>query len=209
MELCRQLFVAFTALLLGFGLLMVHSASITSWPTQFEQVYLSKHLTFLMFGLALAAFAASRTPDFWKRFAPGLFAITMILLVLVLIPGIGVRVKGAQRWIRIPGFSAQPSELAKIAVPLMMCWMIDRKSEHLNRWISGTFPFALPILFSVPGNSRLSARRCRAGFVCRGMAPEKFSVWIAAGCARRIGHFGHETLSATTNHRLSSVMGQF
>ncbi len=149
-ELSRHLFVSFAALLLGFGLLMVHSASVTSWPTEFEQVYLSRHLMFLGIGLLSARFAATRKPEFWQRFAPWLFVISIVLLVLVLIPGIGVRVKGAQRWIRVPGMSAQPSELAKIAVPLMMCWLVDRNRNRLNEWIAGIFPFLLTILVSVP-----------------------------------------------------------
>jgi cell division protein FtsW len=149
-DMCRNLFVAFATLLLGFGLLMVHSASVTSWPTEFEQIYLSRHLTFLGIGLVLAGFAATRRPAFWLRFAPLLFVVTVCLLVGVLIPGIGVRVKGAQRWIRISGISLQPSELAKIAVPLMMCWLVDRNRHRLKRWISGTVPFTVPVLFSVP-----------------------------------------------------------
>ena len=149
-ELSRHLFVSFAALLLGFGLLMVHSASVTSWPTEFEQVYLSRHLMFLGIGLLSARFAATRRPEFWQRFAPWLFVISIVLLVLVLIPGIGVRVKGAQRWIRVPGMSAQPSELAKIAVPLMMCWLVDRNRSRLNEWIAGIVPFLLTILVSVP-----------------------------------------------------------
>jgi len=149
-ELSRHLFVSFAALLLGFGLLMVHSASVTSWPTEFEQVYLSRHLMFLGIGLLSARFAATRKPEFWQRFAPWLFVISIVLLALVLIPGIGVRVKGAQRWIRVPGMSAQPSELAKIAVPLMMCWLVDRNRNRLNEWIAGIVPFLLTILVSVP-----------------------------------------------------------
>jgi cell division protein FtsW len=149
-ELSRHLFVSFAALLLGFGLLMVHSASVTSWPTEFEQVYLSRHLIFLGIGLLSARFAATRKPEFWQRFAPWLFVISIVLLVLVLIPGIGVRVKGAQRWIRVPGMSAQPSELAKIAVPLMMCWLVDRNRHRLDEWIAGIVPFFLTILVSVP-----------------------------------------------------------
>ena len=150
MDFCRQLFIAFAALLLGFGLLMVHSASVTSWPTEFEQVYLSRHLAFLTIGLLSARFAATRDPAFWKTCAPWLFLMTVVLLVAVLIPGIGVRVKGAQRWIRVPGMTAQPSELAKIAVPLMMCWLVDRNRHQLSKWIAGTVPFLLPVIVTVP-----------------------------------------------------------
>jgi cell division protein FtsW len=150
MEFQRQLFVSLALLLVGFGLLMVHSASVTSWPTQFERVYLSRHLVFLAIGLGLAAIAATRPPEFWKTMAPWIFMATVVLLVLVLVPGIGSRVKGAQRWIRLPGFSAQPSELAKIALPLMLCWTLDRNRDRLSHLFLGTVPFALPILVTVP-----------------------------------------------------------
>jgi cell division protein FtsW len=46
--------------------------------------------------------------------------------------------------------SAQPSELAKIAVPLMMCWLVDRNRHRLDEWIAGIVPFFLTILVSVP-----------------------------------------------------------
>ena len=150
MEFQRQLFVSLALLLVGFGLLMVHSASVTSWPTHFEQVYLSRHLVFLTIGLIAAAIAATRPPQFWRRVAPWLFVLTVVLLVLVLVPGIGARVKGAQRWIRVPGFSAQPSELAKIALPLMLCWTLDRNRARLSHLVQGTIPFVIPIVVTVP-----------------------------------------------------------
>ncbi len=150
MDFQRHLFVSLTLLLVGFGLLMVHSASVTSWPTQFERVYLSRHLMFLTIGLMAAAVAGTRPPQFWKQIAPWLFALTVLALVLVLVPGIGSRVKGAQRWIRMAGISAQPSELAKIALPLMLCWILDRNRARLSHPFFGTVPFALPILVSVP-----------------------------------------------------------
>jgi len=150
MDFHRQLFVSLTLLLVGFGLLMVHSASVTSWPTEFEQVYLSRHLVFLSIGLVVIAVAATRPPEFWKAAAPWLFILSVLLLVLVLVPGIGVRVKGAQRWIRLPGVSAQPSELAKIALPLMMCWVLDRNRSRLNGLFAGTIPFFIPVALIVP-----------------------------------------------------------
>lgn len=146
----RQLFVSLALLLTGFGLLMVHSASVTSWPTEFEQIHLSRHLMFLGIGLLVAVVAGTRSPEFWKAAAPWLFMLSVALLVLVLVPGIGVRVKGAQRWIRVPGVSAQPSELAKIALPLMLCWILDRNRSRLNGLLSGTIPFLIPIAIIVP-----------------------------------------------------------
>jgi cell division protein FtsW len=149
-ELHRQLFVSLALLLVGFGLLMVHSASVTSWPTEFEQIHLSRHLVFLSVGLIAAAMAATRPAAFWYHIAPWLFVLTVLLLMLVLVPGIGARVKGAQRWIRFAGFTAQPSELAKIALPLMMCWTLERNRARLSHVFAGTIPFAFPIALTVP-----------------------------------------------------------
>lgn len=148
MELNRHLFASLALLLVGFGLLMVHSASVTSWPTDFERVYLSRHLMFLAVGLSLAGFAASRRPEFWNAIAPWLFVLTIILLAAVLVPGIGTRVKGAQRWLRVPGLSIQPSELAKIALPLMLCWILSHGKSRRSLW--GIIPFAIPVGITVP-----------------------------------------------------------
>ena len=150
MEFQRQLFVSLSLLLVAFGLLMVHSASVTSWPTHFERVYLSRHLVFLAIGLTVAAIAATRPARFWYDIAPWLFALTVLLLVLVMVPGIGSRVKGAQRWIRIAGISMQPSELAKIALPLMLCRILERNRARLSHLIFGTVPYAIPIAITVP-----------------------------------------------------------
>lgn len=150
MELLRKLFVSYACVLLGLGLLMVHSASVTSRPTDFEEVYLSRHLLFLAIGVVAAGVAAFLPADFWKRAAPWLFLITLLLLAAVLVPGIGVRVKGAQRWIRYGGFSIQPSELAKIALPLLTCRWIAETGPRINGWWSGTIPLLAPTALVVP-----------------------------------------------------------
>lgn len=150
MDLLRKLFVSYSCVLLGLGLLMVHSASVTSRPTDFEEIYLSRHLLFLAVGLTAAGIAAVQPPEFWRRAAPWLFLITVALLIAVLIPGIGTRVKGAQRWIRYGGFSLQPSELAKIALPLLTCRWIAAAGPRITGWCSGTVPLLFPTLVVIP-----------------------------------------------------------
>jgi cell division protein FtsW len=120
----RGLFLTLIAVLVGFGTLMVYSASITSWPSDFEQVYLSRHLVFLLLGIGMAAASAHVPAEQWRRFAPVLFVVTVGLLVLVLMPGFGVKINGARRWLRFAGFSLQPSELAKLALPLLLARMM-------------------------------------------------------------------------------------
>jgi len=123
----RSLFILPACVLLGLGVLMVHSASITSWPTEFEQVYLSRHVVFLLIGVSAAVVCACLPARFWYHFAPYLFAVSVALLIFVLVPGVGTRVNGAQRWLRYGSLSLQPSELAKIALPLFVCRLIHRR----------------------------------------------------------------------------------
>jgi cell division protein FtsW len=71
--------------------------------------------------------------------------VTLALLVAVLIPGIGTRVNGAQRWLRYGPMSLQPSELAKIALPLFVCrWLVRYRQKHLGAFLL-SFPVVLPI----------------------------------------------------------------
>lgn len=144
----RAFFWALTCVLLGFGVLMVHSASITSWPTDFEQVYLTKHLKYLAMAVVSASVAAALPARFWYRAAPWIFLATLIVLIAVLVPGIGTSVKGARRWLRIGSLSLQPSELAKLAMPLLIARMVVNRRETLDGWVRGTVPFAFPIAIS-------------------------------------------------------------
>jgi cell division protein FtsW len=146
----RSLFLCLICVLLGFGVLMVHSASITSKPTDWEEVYLRRHLMWLAVGVVSAAVAARMPSRFWRQAAPWLFLVTVILLAAVLVPGIGRQVKGAQRWIRYGSFSIQPSELAKITLTLFMCYLVDRLRPVLQTWVRGTVPVVLPLVVVVP-----------------------------------------------------------
>ncbi len=79
-------------------------------------------------GLAYAALiiAAQLPPAIYLRWAPFLYVVGLVLLILVLF--VGVKVKGSQRWIDIPGlFRFQPSELMKIAVPMAVAWYLQQR----------------------------------------------------------------------------------
>lgn len=142
----RNLFISLSFVLLGFGVLMVHSASITSWPTEFERVYLSRHLRSLVIGLFAAIICAHLPARFWYRVAPVLFLGTVALLVVVLIPGVGREVNNARRWLRFGPLPLQPSELAKVALPLFLCMIMTRRRDWLRRWFAGTVPLIVPIV---------------------------------------------------------------
>jgi len=104
-------------LIIGYGLLVLYSA--------IERDTLVLQAQAIRMGIALVAMivAAYISPLFYLRWAPLIYAAGLIMLVLVLVAG--VTVKGAQRWLEIPGVTRfQPSELMKIAVPLMVAWYL-------------------------------------------------------------------------------------
>lgn len=150
MEHDRRWFVSFALVLVACGVLMVHSASMTSRPSEFEQIYLSRHLIFLLVGLCGAVTASWISPRTWRLLAPWLWLVTVALLVVVLIPGIGTRVKGAQRWLRFGSVSLQPSEVAKVTLPLAICTLLSAAQGLRHKWVRGLILFPLPAVILVP-----------------------------------------------------------
>jgi len=91
----------------------------------------------------------SRIPyTFWRRRAVvlGGLGLSLILLVLVIIPGVGVYLNGSRRWLNIAGMSFQPSELAKIASVLFLAAALDERKRQLDKLVTGIVP-----LLVVPG----------------------------------------------------------
>ena len=150
MDASRGLFISLTGVLLGFGLIMVHSASITSWPTAFERVYLSRHAAFLVAAILSSCLCAALPARFWWHASPYVFLLTVILLGLVLVPGIGTEVNGARRWLRAGGISVQPSEIAKLALPLLMGRILVGNRHRLRHWFYGTVPLLAPLAVIAP-----------------------------------------------------------
>ncbi|MCA8997736.1 MAG: cell division protein FtsW [Planctomycetaceae bacterium] len=125
----------FAGMLLAVGTVMVFSASMTARPSDTEQIFLSRHLLFVAIGLSAATVSALLPHHWWPRLAPLLFLGTIAGLVLVLMPGFGKTVNGAQRWLRVGPLTIQPSEMAKVTLPLMLavvrCWFAKRQGSRL------------------------------------------------------------------------------
>lgn len=130
----RQIFLAVIATLLALGLVMVYSASITARPSDFEEVYLSRQLMFLLVAVTAGTAAYFVPAKRWLQWAPLLQLGVLALLVIVLIPGIGTQVNGARRWLRFGGISLQPSELAKITVVLLVTAIVQRQRRSGRSW---------------------------------------------------------------------------
>ncbi len=107
-------------LLAGIGLVILFSATSQNETQMWRQVT----RLFISFGVMLML--AQVSPDTLKRWTHWIFALGLIMLLAVLLLGdVG---KGAQRWLGIGSIRFQPSELMKLAVPMMVAWYFSEKS---------------------------------------------------------------------------------
>jgi cell division protein FtsW len=110
-----------TLCLLAFGAVMVYSASSAKDALQANDAgtqFLVRYLIYGGIGLVALTVIARRGLDALAKVTAPLLAISFALLVAVKLPGIGVSINGAQRWIGAGPLQFQPSELAKLALVL-------------------------------------------------------------------------------------------
>ncbi len=143
-------FLLFTVLaMVLFGLLMVYSASFifSEERTGDGFAFIRKQFIYACMGFG-ALWVASRIPhQKWYEWAPKAILSVMVMLVLVLIPGLGARVGGAQRWINFGFFRFQPAELAKMIGVAFVARQLVRHQKDLFDFKKGVIA---PIIFLIP-----------------------------------------------------------
>jgi cell division protein FtsW len=126
-----------------FGVVMVYSASSIMATKKFHDgfYFLKRQGIYAFIGFGAMAAAMRIDYHFWKKAAVTVLLVCLGLLVLVLIPGIGGSAGGSSRWIRLPGFSFQPSEMAKIAFIMYMAYSLDKKQDKVRFFSTGFLPY--------------------------------------------------------------------
>jgi cell division protein FtsW len=132
-----QLFMT-TVVLICIGLVMIYSASgiYASDKYHDEFFFVKRHLSFILIGSVLALLFMMWDYKKLRRFAFPALAISVFLLLLVMVPGLGREVAGARRWFRFKFFSFQPSEFAVLAIIVYIADFIARKENQIKtiRW---------------------------------------------------------------------------
>ena len=135
--------------LLGFGLVMIYSASSYEAFQEYEDTtfYMKRQLTAIVIGMVLMIIVSNIPYHFWERFALLGYIVSMALIPVVLTP-LGVESHGARRWIKIPGigFNLQPAEVAKLCLILFLAVMVCKIGKNV-RTMKGFF---LMILLPMP-----------------------------------------------------------
>lgn len=131
--------------LLLFGIIMLTSASGPLGYQRFGDTYwFIKHQ--LLFGLLpglVSMYFFSRIPyTLWRRLAGSLLVLSVALLVLVFIPGVGADFGSAKSWIAVAGFSFQPAEIVKLTFLLYLAaWFEKRADKDVRDAQTGLIPF--------------------------------------------------------------------
>ncbi len=132
--------------LVAIGTVMIYSASFAQaymWGLS-PSYYLTRQLMWLAVGLLGLLVACRVDYHYWRRFSVPFMAVALILLmVVVFVPGLGGARYGADRWITVGPFTAQPSELAKLVFVLYAADWLSHKGEKVRNLWYGLVPFGI------------------------------------------------------------------
>jgi cell division protein FtsW len=133
--------------LTAVGVVMVYSSSAEMADTlkhyKYDDFYFLKRQA-IFAGIGFVVMAGTMHFDYKKlRKLAGIgLLICMVLLLAVYIPGLGMKVNGARRWLNL-GFNLQPVELAKIALIIYMAHSLTKKQKKVREFVRGILPYAI------------------------------------------------------------------
>ncbi len=137
--------IAIFAVLVVFGLVMLSSAGVAMGYEKFgDSYYYLKHQVFygLIPGLFLLFLTSRIDYRYWRRLALPLLALSILLLILVFIPGLGSAYGGASRWLNFGGILFQPTEIIKLTfIIYLAAWLEKRNEKEISDFSIGFLPF--------------------------------------------------------------------
>jgi len=139
-------------LLIGIGIVMVYSASSTLALDQFngEYHFLKKQAIFALFGIIVLIGFKNFPYTYFTFLAYPLIILSLIFIAAIEIPGLGVEVKGAARWLDIGIFTFQPSEFARFVLVIYLAYSMSKKEDSVKSFSIGFLPhFILLALFAM------------------------------------------------------------
>lgn len=178
-------------LLLVVGLICLMSASSAVAYTKFGDTYyfVKRQIVLgIIPGIIFFLIAAKVDYRVLLKFSPWFYGLSIILLALVFIPGIGVVINGSRNWLRFAGFNLQPSEFVKITVILFLSFLLTEKNYDWDNWQVSLLPLlallapaGLLIVFEDVGTMAIISVIVIALFYLGGMPGRYLWALIAVG----------------------------
>jgi len=134
--------------LLGFGLIMIYSASSYEAFSDFGDAayYLKKQAIAIVVGMVAMIVVANIPYRIWEKFALLGYLASVVFILLVKTP-LGISANGATRWIRIPviRLQVQPAEISKLCMILFLATMVCKMGKHVRTWKGFFIMMAMPL----------------------------------------------------------------
>ena len=145
------LLLVFVVILSGLGLGFLNTATQPLFPDEeYAFMIVIKQLSFFGIGIVALILGALIDHNLYKRHIKIAVFITIAFLILTLIPGLGIDVYGARRWIKLGPLTFQSSEFAKLTVIFYLATVLDNKKDDIRDFYKGVLPpLTLLILIGV------------------------------------------------------------
>lgn len=131
---------AFSLMFLGLGMVFIASNVMAQTNYGDPFYFVKRQGMYALLGVGALLLGRKINYQSYKRLVYPFLLISLVCLILVFLPGIGGKVRGAARWIRLGPFTLQPSEFAKIAVVMFLAYSFARKQEKMKYFAIGFFP---------------------------------------------------------------------
>lgn len=145
-----NVFVASVVSILALGLVMVSSASISISESIHGHPYffMGRQGFYLVLGLSFGFLLLSLPTSQLQKWGILMMGLSLILLILVLVPGIGKSVNGSRRWINLVVFNLQASEVAKVCMVVYVSGYLVRRADRVREgWVGFVLPLCLCSVF--------------------------------------------------------------
>ena len=129
--------------LLAYGLIVLYSASSVNSFADFGNTnyyIIHQALYGALIGLIGMYICSKIDYHIWQKYLPILIFVSLFLLLLVKIPGLGIAAGGANRWLHVGPFSFQPAELAKLVIIFYLASWVDKRRGNLNDFYFSILP---------------------------------------------------------------------
>ncbi|SBS33071.1 Lipid II flippase FtsW [Marinomonas aquimarina] len=146
------MFMASVACVLVLGIVMVSSASIFLSETKYGHpfYFMARQTAYLIIGLIFGYFMMSIPTETLHKWGVPLMMFSLLLLILVLVPGIGKTVNGSRRWINLVVFNLQASEVAKVCMVVYVSGYLVRRADRVRQQLIGSgMPMVVSFLFLI------------------------------------------------------------
>lgn len=171
--------IVVACLLAGFGLLMIYSSSYVLGYLEYGSAnhFFNRQLQWFGLSVFLFIFVALFPYKNYRKLAPMLVIFSIILLILVLVPGVGVVRNYSQRWVGIGPFTFQPTEIIKLFMIIYFASFYSKSEEKLASFKTGVLPplIILSVMFILIlkqpdlGSAALILFACGFIIVCSGV----------------------------------------